>query len=1840
MQHKELCNVTLSGTYFKNSLGNKNHDFISHMCHNLGEFSNYDLFVKADDDLMYDPDQLIHTLSRINFDDTRALLGFLNYQENEQVVWPSGAIYAFSKQALLALCEDKRALRGLKGIYEDVHVGLALSRIRNDPQVRYFNLDNLVDVSHLQYKSSRMSGDGVPTELKVYAKGTKAFFVDDAEAWVQATLTEKLMDEKARSVQMKFQRDDDSDVTYTFSASFEELRSGKKTLPPLCNPPALAGIDDLTSLSHLNEPAVLYNLQERYAMHNIYTYSGIVLVALNPFARVPLYSQDTLEAYAGRMRGELEPHLFAISEDAYQGMVRDRRNQTIVVSGESGAGKTMSAKYIMRYFASAHDGDSQQAGAASPRSGDVTGAKAQISRVEEQILATNPVLESFGNAKTTRNDNSSRFGKFLEIRFNERHAIEAAFVRTYLLERSRLVYQPATERNYHVFYQLLAGADEQLRSDLHLGPWDSFHYTSQGGTGSVANVDDAAEFAQTSKALRVIGVSAEQQRSIHTLLAALLHIGNIDIAATTDRAPAAVPADDAACKYVVELLQIDGTLFTKWLTKRQIVTRSEKIVSAMTRPQALAVRDAVAKFIYAHLFDWIVKTINGALTGGNGDAPAASFIGVLDIYGFEHFEHNSFEQFCINYANEKLQQNFNRHVFKLEQDEYQREQLQNWTFVDFQDNQPCIDLIEGRLGILALLDEECRLQQGSDANFAEKLYKQFAPSPKPTPATPAAFFRKPRFGADSFTVRHYAHDVEYQADGFVEKNRDTVPDEIQNVLKASRGPLLPELLAPQQKSDQQQQSDQQQPAARLSVRAARKPTLGSVFKHSLVNLMETIAATDSHYIRCIKPNEAKEAWKFDAPMVLAQLRACGVLETIRISCAGYPSRLPIPDFILRYGVLLNDSARLPSPEEASVDAYRHLASRILERAFDTQDCCQVGLTKVFFRAGMLALIEKQRVERLNAAATAIQSLVRSYQQRTRFLRQRRAACVLQALARCALARRRVRILRDTAAATTIQAQVRTFLARMHYTRKCHAILFVQACVRGKQARARFYALRREQAAIHVQRCVRRFLARARYHRELRLVTRMQALVRQQLATRLIQKRKEEARSAAHFQKVTYQLEDKLMALTRQLDESQTRVAHLSEELRLAHAQSQKLRDEQAASVAAATAELTARVEQLQIAKDDADRQCADLTQQLADARSELEAIRGQASDDKAQQDIQRQKLEQQLQELERELQESREQLADARAQHQKQQLLIHQQQPPLLTPQAADHAASIKRAETTSRWHASAGLSATGYDMADSFTSPNMRSASAAMPKQQQQQQQQQTQQNLQQRRPHSVDRPRDMPSPPSSTASKRATVGGEEGRTLAKMLSSLGAFGSSQNNQQQHASFGNTTIVEEEDEDDAARYALQNEDEVREMLEHDDRLFSEVLNELIGDLQVPLPNLDAEYSPPDLLFPAHLIGLCVIKMFQYNLARRIDRLLMSTIARIQKKTAAFDSDYTSAFWLSNVFELLSIIKTSMTEHQSASKEYEESERAMNDGMQYLESLLSDIYFGWIKDMQKRFSKLIIPGVVESEALPGFTAGDSGFFNRLMGTGPRESTVKIENVLSFFNHIWRTMEFYYVDQAIMRQIMSELLCIIGVTAFNNIIMRRNFCSWKRGMQIQYNLTRIEEWCKTHSVSDATRNLDRLLQLVKLLQLQKSTEQDIDIMFEVCDLLNPAQIKKLLSIYAVSDYENPIIGPVMNEVTRRAAPTEKTDKMLLDTNDLSEQVLYLTARKVPAIETYIPPEYRMPRIRALVDSQTVIAYDEDEEDQMMMDDAAHMDQYYDEYGDTPPAAAVTVPASNY
>ncbi|KAK9764257.1 Myosin type-2 heavy chain 1 [Basidiobolus ranarum] len=490
--------------------------------------------------------------------------------------------------------------------------------------------------------------------IEVYGKGARVWLTDDVVGWISATVSFKEVDAKT----VKLSLTDDTGKEVKVELSLAKLQSGEEELPPLCNPAILEGIDDLTSLSHLHEPAVLHNIRTRYERHNIYTYSGIVLIACNPFQKVSVYSEDVIQAYSGRNRGELDPHLFAIAEDAYRCMLREKMNQTVIVSGESGAGKTVSAKFVTRYFASAEPDP------ANPRKVKDNG---KLSQVEEQILATNPILEAFGNAKTTRNDNSSRFGKYMEILFDEDTNIVGARIRTYLLERSRLIFQPESERNYHIFYQLCAGAPSSERKELQLGDFSHFHYLNQGGCGAIAGVDDAAEFELTQRSLSLVGISVQLQWKIFKVLAGLLHLGNLQIGGS-EKLGASIDDTQESYNLVTTLLNINPAEFKKWMTKKQIITGRDKIISNMTPLQATIARDAVAKFIYANLFDWLIKVVNQSLCTNEVLKTVHSFIGVLDIYGFEHFTKNSFEQFCINYANEKLQQEFNKHVFKLEQE--------------------------------------------------------------------------------------------------------------------------------------------------------------------------------------------------------------------------------------------------------------------------------------------------------------------------------------------------------------------------------------------------------------------------------------------------------------------------------------------------------------------------------------------------------------------------------------------------------------------------------------------------------------------------------------------------------------------------------------------------------------------------------------------------------------------------------------------------------------------------------------------------------------------------------------------------------------------------------------------------------------------------------------------------------------------------------------------------------------------------------------------------------------------------------------------------------------------
>ncbi|KAJ1894196.1 Myosin type-2 heavy chain 1, partial [Kickxella alabastrina] len=713
---------------------------------------------------------------------------------------------------------------------------------------------------------------------------------------------------------------------------------------------------------------------------------------------------------------------------------------------------------------------------------------------------------------------------FLDIKFERKQQkIVGGRIRTFLLERSRVAYQPPTERNYHIFYQLLAGASPKQREEFHIGgehaSWQAFHYTRQGGEGSgvIAGVNDADDFGETDASLEMVGIDAKQRSDIWRTLAGILHLGNVGFAGSESMGSYVDTASEKSFAMAAELMGVSEAKLRQWLTKRQIVTRHDNILAKVNKAQALVIRDSIAKFVYSRLFDWILGPINKSILPTEVDERLTLFVGVLDIYGFEHFVHNSFEQFCINYANEKLQQNFNHHVFKLEQEEYKREQLKNWTFIGFQDNQPCIDLIEGRMGILALLDEESRLEQGSDRTFTEKLYRQFdlaAPNgggaiPPPTAATAASceianYFRKPRFSNTAFTVKHYAHDVTYEGDGFLEKNKDTVPDEILDLLCSSSFELVASLAAgtsananatavPSAASalsgasprpmagvvaagianlESGRNSPVVRPASPALGPSARgrngnglqrrqAPTLAGVFKRSLTGLMVTLAETEMHYIRCIKPNEAKKAWEFQAPMVLSQLRSCGVIETIRISKAGYPSRVPIRTFNERYTVLLDlppgSLAVLGGPKSSDVPDAREqaLCKRILATCMIDEAQFQIGLTKVFFRAGQWAIMEKKRSALFEKSAMVIQRFCRGSLIRRSYREMNVAATKIQRWYRKHLFTTQVENFRRRHAVRVVERRWIELCQHRKFVKEAQNAQRIQALCRGFLTRKRF-----------------------------------------------------------------------------------------------------------------------------------------------------------------------------------------------------------------------------------------------------------------------------------------------------------------------------------------------------------------------------------------------------------------------------------------------------------------------------------------------------------------------------------------------------------------------------------------------------------------------------------------------------------------------------------------------------------------------------------------------------------------------------------------------------------------
>ncbi|ODQ77115.1 hypothetical protein BABINDRAFT_181907 [Babjeviella inositovora NRRL Y-12698] len=636
-----------------------------------------------------------------------------------------------------------------------------------------------------------------------------------------------------------------------------------------CNPPNFDKCDDMAELTHLNEPSVVHNLRQRYADDLIYTYSGLFLVAVNPYAPLAIYDENYVSMYHDGDLKALKPHIFAITERTYQNVRAKRKNQSILVTGESGAGKTENTKKIIQYLSSITH-------------------QAKSSNIEEKILQANPILESFGNAQTIRNHNSSRFGKFIRIEFASGQIV-GANIDWYLLEKSRVLKQTAKERNFHIFYQFLSGLPKNKRAELGLdgkGVRDFAYLRDSNPT--IPHIDDRAEFGQLLTSFRIMGFNDAEIHAIFRTLALILHLGNIDFMSM--KADQAQFARGAPVDRVAEMAGFPADAFTTAVLRPKVKAGKEFVTQSRTPFQARATIDAVAKMLYERIFRFIVDKINEELVLDETRATGESnFIGVLDIAGFEIFTKNSFEQLCINYTNERLQQFFNHHMFILEQNEYLKENI-NWKFIDFgNDLQPTIDLIDARgkqHGVMALLDEECIVPRATDRSFLEKLVKNWG-EPKNAGKTLTGKFSQNKFKT-GFIIHHYAGKVDYDVDQWLEKNKDPVSEAIMSLLGNSTDPFLAALFP-----------------ATPSLSGKRNNmlrTVGTKHKEQLADLMDQLSSTTPHFVRCILPNNMKLPKKFDKQLVLDQLRCNGVLEGIRIARSGYPNRIFFKDFLPRYSI--------------------------------------------------------------------------------------------------------------------------------------------------------------------------------------------------------------------------------------------------------------------------------------------------------------------------------------------------------------------------------------------------------------------------------------------------------------------------------------------------------------------------------------------------------------------------------------------------------------------------------------------------------------------------------------------------------------------------------------------------------------------------------------------------------------------------------------------------------------------------------------------------------------------------------------------------------------------------
>ncbi|ETO69494.1 hypothetical protein F444_13936 [Phytophthora nicotianae P1976] len=912
------------------------------------------------------------------------------------------------------------------------------------------------------------------------------------------------------------------------------------------------GLDNMIDLNHLHEAAILRNLKKRFRARMPYTYTGDICLAVNPYQWLDeLYTPGLHKKYLqARKRQDLPPHVYAVSVAAFRHMCDNGSNQSILVSGESGAGKTETTKILMDNLA--------------------TIAPAPTATVSEQehsittrIIQVNPLLESFGNAKTTRNDNSSRFGKFTQLQFDKKHALCGAQCETYLLEKTRVISHERGERNYHIFYQLLHGTTDEERDALGLGDEaPRFAYLEEkepqqenrpgrkpklsqppppkpAAVIEAENAKDRALFAKTRQALSLLGLAPEQQNDLFQVLSGILHLGEAQFVANPDNDEACDLEKDSVI-YSSTLLGLNPDTMAKALTHRTMKAAGEVYLVPLTVEQAKAGRDALAKAIYASIFDWLVAGINASL--GAAARLTANTIGVLDIFGFESFEHNSFEQLCINYANEKLQQKFTQDVFKAVQEEYEREQI-TWAHIAYADNSETLALIEGRMGVLALLNEEIVRPRGNEEGFVSKLSGAYLKQKK--------LIEFPRISKTQFAIHHYAGTVKYEAMGFLEKHKDALLSDLSDLMCGSHEAFPQMLFKVKAEMEAAAAAElKRSSSGRKTGGAGGDKTVGMQFKQSLNSLMTNINETNVNYIRCIKPNSVKSSTVLEDKMVANQLRCAGVIEAICIARAGYPNRLLHAEFAEQFDIFLKEKEQNQLKDEPEKYGAPFCRDLVKQFKLEMPEEYQMGVTKIYLQKGVLEKLEHAKAQKLFAYVALIQAQWRGMRARCQYYEMRDALIEIQRRVKVFVTR--CRFIRARLAIALIQRVYRGYVGRceFHAVLCEHCALEIQRVWRGHQGRKIHFAALCETRAKQIQRMWRGHKGRQIFQAVLcqTRAVRLQCFARQYLARQELYRRR-----AAYIAKLEREERERVereleAARQRKLAEERERQRKLQEEL--------------------------------------------------------------------------------------------------------------------------------------------------------------------------------------------------------------------------------------------------------------------------------------------------------------------------------------------------------------------------------------------------------------------------------------------------------------------------------------------------------------------------------------------------------------------------------------------------------------------------------------------------------------------------------------------------------------------